>query len=239
MQKVSRRGCSSGVTVKNQPSASGEDTTRADTRRRSNSVASAIKDAVNGVPSASVPAPARPSSRGSNARRRPVPKSMKEDARQTPEGELAAPSSALRPSGTTGRSSVEGERATPTSARRSSAASGRTGDAGKPEMPSAALNFAKDNPHCSISTDGDGPTEIRTKVFRIGAPLLRSTIPVALGRSPTASSLGEHMQSVDREDPESRYKVMDNDEDVETVLSLSDVEVEDQGSLSVTLDFPC
>merc|ERR1712167_127837 len=39
------------------------------------------------------------------------------------------------------------------------------------------------NPHCSINTDGDASAEIRTKVFRIGAPLLRSTIPVSLGRS--------------------------------------------------------
>lgn len=90
------------------------------------------------------------------------------------------------------------------------------------------------NPHCSISTDADPNAEIRTKVFRMGAPLLRSTIPVSLGRSQTKDSLCNSS---------ARNPVVDGDniedEDVETVLSLSDVEGDDHGSLAVTLDFPC
>lgn len=75
--------------------------------------------------------------------------------------------------------------------------------------------------HASVTLGNDPCAEIRTKVFRIGAPLLRSTIPVSMGNPPheTQGLTGE--------------------EDVETVLSLSDVEFEDQGSLVVTLDFPC
>eukprot|EP00421_Protoceratium_reticulatum_P047167 CAMPEP_0168452148 /NCGR_PEP_ID=MMETSP0228-20121227/48999_1 /TAXON_ID=133427 /ORGANISM="Protoceratium reticulatum, Strain CCCM 535 (=CCMP 1889)" /LENGTH=77 /DNA_ID=CAMNT_0008466781 /DNA_START=29 /DNA_END=262 /DNA_ORIENTATION=- len=75
---------------------------------------------------------------------------------------------------------------------------------------------------------GDQCSEIRTKVFRMGAPLLRSTIPVALSMPKQDAALKARLA---REgDPGS---------DVETVLSISDVEVEEQGALSVTLDFPC
>jgi len=91
------------------------------------------------------------------------------------------------------------------------------------------------NPLCAITANESLKNEeIRTKVFRIGAPLLRSTIPVPLGRSSTVDSLGgicEGSQTGAAERP-------GNDE-METVLSLSDVESEDPGQLSITLDFPC
>ena len=85
------------------------------------------------------------------------------------------------------------------------------------------------NAQCTIS-EGYGPSEIRTKVFRIGAPLLRSTIPVTLGGKKDAK-------------PTSKVEGFEGDEkdgsDVETILSLSDGEHAEEGQLSVTLDFPC
>lgn len=79
---------------------------------------------------------------------------------------------------------------------------------------------------CSIS-EGYGSSEIRTKVFRIGAPLLRSTIPVTLG------SKSKEAQ------PSSKITDEKDGSDVETILSLSDGECDHEGQLSVTLDFPC
>ncbi len=79
---------------------------------------------------------------------------------------------------------------------------------------------------CSIS-EGYGSSEIRTKVFRIGAPLLRSTIPVTLG------SKSKEAQ------PSSKVSDEKDGSDVETILSLSDGECDHEGQLSVTLDFPC
>eukprot|EP00747_Dinoflagellata_sp_TGD_P186850 gnl/TRDRNA2_/TRDRNA2_44180_c0_seq1.p1 gnl/TRDRNA2_/TRDRNA2_44180_c0~~gnl/TRDRNA2_/TRDRNA2_44180_c0_seq1.p1 ORF type:complete len:315 (-),score=57.46 gnl/TRDRNA2_/TRDRNA2_44180_c0_seq1:98-1042(-) len=93
--------------------------------------------------------------------------------------------------------------------------------------------------HCSIATEVDSAStgEIRTKVFRMGAPLLRSTIPVQIGRSGTGTvpptPRVEAAASLDED------RTDDEDDDVETVLSLSDVEMEDQVSLAVTMDFPC
>eukprot|EP00928_Gymnodinium_smaydae_P091067 TRINITY_DN74773_c0_g1_i1.p1 TRINITY_DN74773_c0_g1~~TRINITY_DN74773_c0_g1_i1.p1 ORF type:complete len:329 (-),score=48.49 TRINITY_DN74773_c0_g1_i1:85-999(-) len=103
------------------------------------------------------------------------------------------------------------------------------------------------NMHCSISTDTDPASQIRTKVFRMGAPLLRSTIPVSLGRSAAAAPGRSGQASQPADDARrggARAPADDEDgeltdEDVETVLSLSDVEFENQGHLSVTLDFPC
>uniref|UniRef100_A0A7S0ZZE5 Uncharacterized protein n=1 Tax=Noctiluca scintillans TaxID=2966 RepID=A0A7S0ZZE5_NOCSC len=69
---------------------------------------------------------------------------------------------------------------------------------------------------------GDPEAGIRTKVFRMGAPLLRSTIPVSLGRRSAAA--------------EGPCGVSLETDDVETVLSISDGE--EVGSLAVTLDFP-
>lgn len=92
------------------------------------------------------------------------------------------------------------------------------------------------NQHCSISTDGDAATEIRTKVFRMGAPLLRSTIPVILGTS--RGPVTEAMMSA-RNERVKEDRGEDDDSDVETVLSLSDDGREECGALSVTLDFPC
>lgn len=94
---------------------------------------------------------------------------------------------------------------------------------------------AVNEPKLTLSVDSDPQSqEIRTKVFRIGAPLLRSTIPVSLGKDP--SKLNQETDNV-----KVGKDVIPEDEDVETVLSLSDVEFdEDDGqSLAVTLDFQC
>uniref|UniRef100_A0A7S2F0B5 Uncharacterized protein n=1 Tax=Alexandrium andersonii TaxID=327968 RepID=A0A7S2F0B5_9DINO len=84
--------------------------------------------------------------------------------------------------------------------------------------------------HCTISMDGDASAEIRTKVFRMGAPLLRSTIPLSLGEHSRRASAG-HALNVNHGD------AFDDGEE-ETVLSVSDGE-DELGALSVTLDFPC
>jgi len=103
------------------------------------------------------------------------------------------------------------------------------------------------NAQCTISTEGEGGGEIRTKVFRIGAPLLRSTIPVSLGMGrggyKACPDLPVAPQPCEPEKTKkSKGKAGDEEgdgSDVETILSLSDADQEDLGQLSVTLDFPC
>lgn len=87
----------------------------------------------------------------------------------------------------------------------------------------------------SIVTEGHPCTEIRTKVFRMGAPLLRSTIPIQLGtRRP---SMVESMGGKDRE--MRRDSGSDAGSDAEMVLADDDdIGVEDLGTFSVTFDFP-
>ena len=109
---------------------------------------------------------------------------------------------------------------------------GKNLDLSRPSAPGCQSPPKSDispNAQCTIS-EGYGPSEIRTKVFRIGAPLLRSTIPVTLGGKKDAK-------------PTSKVEGFEGDEkdgsDVETILSLSDVEHAEEGQLSVTLDFPC
>jgi len=99
---------------------------------------------------------------------------------------------------------------------------------------------ATGNSHCSINAAPDPNAEIRTKVFRMGAPLLRSTIPLTLGSPRTnearlraAAEEKVRRQAAGEEDSD------DEGSDVETVLSLCDVGIDDLGALSVTLDFPC
>jgi len=107
----------------------------------------------------------------------------------------------------------------------------------------SGLATSQVNPHCSITMDTESTGEIRTKVFRMGAPLLRSTIPVSLGRGGGYGGYGDA-----KKPPAAPIAAKaknagdsDSDEDVETVLSMSDHEQDDglQGHLSVTLDFPC
>jgi hypothetical protein len=72
-------------------------------------------------------------------------------------------------------------------------------------------------------------SEIRTKVFRMGAPLLRSTIPLNM-------NVGRPAPEERKEKPEAKD---DGDaSDVESVLSSSELGVDDIGALNVTLDFP-
>lgn len=92
------------------------------------------------------------------------------------------------------------------------------------------------NHQCSISLDAPQSAEIRTKVFRMGAPLLRSTIPVTLG-TPRLSEV--EMLSAARCTKKQNQGDGDADSDAETILSLSEVGIDDIGTLSVTFDFPC
>lgn len=96
------------------------------------------------------------------------------------------------------------------------------------------------NSHCSVNPAADPNAEIRTKVFRMGAPLLRSTIPLSLG-SPRLKEAHLRASAEERRRRQADG-VQDSDDegsDVETVLSLSDVGIDDKGALSVVLDFPC
>lgn len=90
---------------------------------------------------------------------------------------------------------------------------------------------------CSISEDPSGSAEIRTKVFRRGAPLLRSTIPVSLRGRGGADLRGRGAP------PGGRGAGADQeagDSDVESVMSLSDAdEFVDMTSISVTLSVSC
>merc|ERR1711957_1155637 len=90
--------------------------------------------------------------------------------------------------------------------------------------------------HCSVTEETGGYcSDIRTKVFRIGAPLLRTTIPVSLGRSGCGGGYAEAAV------PKAPQQEHDDCSDVETVISLEDADelAADLNSLSVTLDFPC
>mmetsp|Transcript_92082 Transcript_92082/g.269432 ORF Transcript_92082/g.269432 Transcript_92082/m.269432 type:complete len:206 (-) Transcript_92082:156-773(-) len=147
----------------------------------------------------------RPSSRGATTRRRPAPKAITECA-------LKGGSIAIRP---TSAGSVHGAWEAPAGAR-----SAQHGAACVADASTGAS-------HCTISMDGDVSAEIRTKVFRMGAPLLRSTIPLSLGEH---AHRGSHVPNVGKDD--------DVEDGEETVLSVSDGEDELAG-LSVTLDFPC
>ncbi|CAE7669027.1 unnamed protein product [Symbiodinium necroappetens] len=98
--------------------------------------------------------------------------------------------------------------------------------AGAP-APVPTEGLATPSAHCTISEGG--ASEIRTKVFRIGAPLLRSTIPVTVGGRRESRHLGIAPPTTEKADGS----------DVETILSLSEGECEEEAQLSVTLDFPC
>lgn len=67
----------------------------------------------------------------------------------------------------------------------------------------------------------------------MGAPLLRSTIPVSLGSNRRAEEQQEQRQRRENADGE------EGDSDAESVLSVSEGGADDQCALSVTLDFPC
>jgi len=199
----------------------------------------------------------RPCSGSSGSRRRPAPKAITENAMQLPSpGSL--PVSGSKPSSSPkmvngGKNKAAGRlptvEAPPLAPMPASDTApgprGVDGTAQKDRPPvgktlcdalceTLMSDANQGNPHCSISTEGDAAAEIRTKVFRIGAPLLRSTIPVSLGRTPAGYGGDVVQQSNVHGDC-----VEGEDEGVETVLSLSDTEFEDQGALSVTLDFPC
>eukprot|EP00929_Paragymnodinium_shiwhaense_P044947 TRINITY_DN23029_c0_g1_i2.p1 TRINITY_DN23029_c0_g1~~TRINITY_DN23029_c0_g1_i2.p1 ORF type:complete len:299 (+),score=63.96 TRINITY_DN23029_c0_g1_i2:106-1002(+) len=113
---------------------------------------------------------------------------------------------------------------------------------------SSPFGGLQENPHCSVSAEGYPASEIRTKVFRMGAPLLRSTIPVSLGRGYGGGYGAQNAAPVAEDTTEKKKKKgtaggasSDSEpEDVETVLSVSEGEgPEEAGHLAVTLDFPC
>lgn len=204
------------------------------------------KEAVTGPAS-----PTRPASRGTG-RRRPAPKIITDaihlNSLGSPTGYLSHADFAGSDGGM-GRPGVllapdQRPQLPARALKPDSAARSRPGTAGSPvecgsplaTKPVVGLSQVSTS-NCTISTDAVSTSEIRTKVFRIGAPLLRSTIPVALGgvkdtkRSHHKAPANRGNGAEDGSDEEAS--------DVETVLSLSDVAVEDQGAISVTLDFPC
>lgn len=86
----------------------------------------------------------------------------------------------------------------------------------------------------TVATEANINTEIRTKLFRMGAPLLRSTIPVVVGdRHPTeAQALAAARNRKSREGGG-----CDSGSDAEPVMSDSDIGIDDLSGLSVTFDF--
>lgn len=220
---------------------------------RSPLLAPSIKDAVAGVasPALAGASVSRPSSRG--AVRRPAPKVITEGAisvgassPNTPTKASELRSSPSRP-GAAGMMGVSGLLSTdlraplPAAARKSSQPTVTVPDAYSQAVvsPTKVMGLDLDasvGASCAISVDRAADTEIRTKVFRMGAPLLRSTIPVTIGSKPRET----------KEARRQRRAAQANDDgdaggsDVETIMSLSDCDVEDQPvALSVTLDFPC
>lgn len=210
--------------------------------KRSTSLTSLTKAQVEPFGSPTAADIARPSSRGATTRRRPAPKAIVEGAVQIG----VSPS----PLGEDSRARIFAELRTPL-ARREKVPQGpssgyvNTFPAQMPLSPSASPLSPKKSPkagraahcteanlQCTITTEQDGSNEIRTKVFRIGAPLLRSTIPVSLGGYAKDPKRGMEVPVV--------ANAVDDDDgsDVETVLSLSECGAEDQGQISVTLDFP-
>mmetsp|Transcript_24609 Transcript_24609/g.56795 ORF Transcript_24609/g.56795 Transcript_24609/m.56795 type:complete len:171 (+) Transcript_24609:68-580(+) len=152
-------------------------------------------------------------------RRRPVPKALSRAAVQLPEAgaELAAVD--VPPEVTPAVSS---------SPPAQQGIDAGTKASGAHQVPAAQCPSGQ----CAVSVNGV-ESEIRTKVFRMGAPLLRSTIPVSLGRTARED---EHVQT---RSTQAGLLVNDEDDEAETVLSMSDCDMADQGSLAVTMDFPC
>lgn len=82
-----------------------------------------------------------------------------------------------------------------------------------------------------VTLDTD-EVEIRTKLFRMGVPLLRSTIPLQSGTRRQRGSRALAVSHSVRDGSES-------DSDAESVLSVSEAGSDDVGSLAVTFDFSC
>lgn len=104
--------------------------------------------------------------------------------------------------------------------------------------------------HCSVTTEGTAAQEIRTKVFRMGAPLLRTTIPVVIGGrgggypggypdAATNGSKGPGYGGGGNDLPIAPAAKEEDASDVETVISMDDMDCADPIAISVTLDFPC
>jgi len=104
------------------------------------------------------------------------------------------------------------------------------------------IQDAMGNHQCTVSPSGEAASAgIRTKVFRMGAPLLRSTIPLTLS-SPRQTEASILAAAEDRARRQAEAGADESDyegSDVETVLTMSDNGADDKGALSVTLDFPC
>lgn len=215
---------------------------------RSYSLAS-LQDAVAGVASPAVAGVARPASRGATSRRRPAPKIITDGALQLGTRGLLSPSNreaSFLAEGLADILKADLRDPLPSSQPKSSAASSMQGTAAASGLAdlNELNNFAQaqcsSNPRCTISSEADGSSEIRTKVFRMGAPLLRSTIPVALGtRRSSTSSFADVAVSPTAKTADGRGVDADSASDAEEILSMSDGCMEDQGTLSVTLDFPC
>jgi hypothetical protein len=110
-------------------------------------------------------------------------------------------------------------------------------------------SMAQNMVNCSVTLEQGITSDIRTKVFRMGAPLLRTTIPISIGGRggggypggyPDAAASKVEGQGYGSKDlPIARPENEDDTSDVETVISMDEMDGGDFSSISVTLDFPC
>lgn len=205
----------------------------------------AVNEAVAGVASHAMAGTgvARPASRGEATRRRPAPKVITDGALQLG---TKSPLSPKSPASVKSRvEGLAGEFSSPVAADLRTTLLVDSGDVRSDKGATDAqglmcLAQCSPDPRCTVSAETD-IGQIRTKVFRMGAPLLRSTIPVALGarRASASSAASTEGQASPIYMPKDRAACDNEGSDVETILSVSDLDMEDQGTLSVTLDFPC
>jgi len=260
------RSGSTGMLVRPK-AADATDFKREHTMLRSSSIAGGlaaqIKSAVAGAdPLAQAPGVRRPLSRTTISRRRPAPKVITDGAVQLRSGSLAnlcaegGLDDSLRslPTPSTCCSTSPGGGSPPGSTKTAGYPAGpcprllqQSDLAQKPET---ALAADVKGALCSVQMAPDagpgGNSDIRTKVFRVGAPLLRSTIPlsISMGRSGGTSAATRAATASEPAAPSGQGAPGHRDEDedmsdVESVRSSSEIGVDDLGTLKVTLDFPC
>jgi len=223
------------------------DLKREHTMTRSSSMAGGlaaqIKSAVAGAdPLAQAPGIRRPLSRSSVARRRPAPKVITESAVQFRSGSLAGlrgeggldDSQRSLPTPSTCCPTSPGGISPPGSTKKASGYPGLVPGLG-PATLAADVRGALCSVQTAPSAGAGGNSEIRTEVFRVGAPLLRSTISLSMNMTRTASE----KNATDEKDAAGRRDEDEDGSDVESVRSSSEIGLDDLGTLKVTLDFPC
>lgn len=249
------RSGSTGMLVRPK-AADATDLKREHTMIRSSSIgglAAQIKSAVSGAdPLAQAPGVRRPLSRTAVVRRRPAPKVITDSALQLRSGSLANlgaeggldDSQRSLPTPSTCCPASPGGGTSPPS---SNATSGypappypRLLHQNEPAAPpGTGLVADVKGALCSVQmathAGAGGTSEVRTKVFRVGAPLLRSTIPLSISMGRTASE----PTAPNDKDAAGRGDEDEDQSDVESVRSSSELGMDDLGTLKVTLDFPC